>query len=87
MEKVVEVEILQMVFGGDGFARLPDGRAVFVPFVLPGERVRIQITQEKKNYAHCKLIEVLSPSEFGSNPLFSLFSDLPMATSLLPLNR
>jgi hypothetical protein len=25
------------VYGGDALARLPDGRAVFIPFAIPGE--------------------------------------------------
>ncbi len=42
--------------------RLPDGRAVFVPFGLPGERVRIRLTEEKQNFARGELLEVLEPS-------------------------
>lgn len=42
--------------------RLPDGRAVFVPFGLPGERVRICLTEEKKNFARGELVEILKPS-------------------------
>ena len=33
------VKIEKMVYGGDGLGRLSDGRAVFVPFVLPDELV------------------------------------------------
>ena len=43
--------------------RLDDGRAVFVPFGLPGERVRIRLTEEKKNFAHGKIVEVLEQSK------------------------
>lgn len=57
------VEILQMVYGGDGLARLPDGRAVFVPFTITGEKVRIRLVEEKKRFARASLIEVLLPSE------------------------
>ena len=48
--------------------RLPDpltgagGRAVFVPFGLPGELVRIRLVNEKKNFARGELLEVLQPS-------------------------
>ncbi len=41
--------------------RLEDGRAVFVPFGLPGERVRIHLTEEKRNFARGELIEILDP--------------------------
>jgi 23S rRNA (uracil1939-C5)-methyltransferase len=59
---IYEIEIQTLVFGGDGLGRLPDGRAVFVPFCLPGERVRIRITEEKARHARAELVEVLNPS-------------------------
>jgi 23S rRNA (uracil1939-C5)-methyltransferase len=62
------VEITTLVYGGDGLGRLPDGRAVFVPFCLPGERVRIQITEEKPRHARAELLEVLSPSPLRIQP-------------------
>ena len=50
MAELYEIRIEKLVFGGDGLARLPDGRAVFVPFVLPGELVRVHLTEEKARY-------------------------------------
>jgi len=32
MAETVIVKIEKLVYGGDGLGRLPDGRAVFVPF-------------------------------------------------------
>ena len=46
-----EVRIEKMVYGGEGLGRLADGRAVFVPFVLPGEKVQIELTEEKARFA------------------------------------
>lgn len=57
-----DVEITTLTYGGDGLGRLPDGRAVFVPFVLPGETVRVALTEEKRGYVRAALIEVLKPS-------------------------
>jgi len=45
------------VYGGDGLGRL-DGRAVLVPFVLPGERVRVRAAAEKPGLVHAGLVEV-----------------------------
>lgn len=45
-----------------GVGRLPDGRAVFVPFTLPGETVEIELTESKERYAKAKLIRILTPS-------------------------
>jgi 23S rRNA (uracil1939-C5)-methyltransferase len=42
--------------------RLEDGRAVFVPFGLPGERVRIRLTEEKRGFARGELVEILEAS-------------------------
>lgn len=39
-----------------------DGRAVFVPFAIPGERARVRITSQKKSYAQGELIELLAAS-------------------------
>ena len=33
-------------YGGESFGRLPDGKAVFVPFALPSEKVRIRLIEE-----------------------------------------
>ncbi len=57
-----DIEILNLLYGGDALGRLPDGRAVFVPYAIPGERVRVRLTEQKKNFARGRLVEVLSPS-------------------------
>ena len=57
-----------MTYGGDALGRLPDGRALFVPFVLPGETVRVQIVEDKQRYARGELIEVLEPSPERTGP-------------------
>jgi 23S rRNA (uracil1939-C5)-methyltransferase len=57
-----ELKFDKLTYGGDAMGRLPDGRAVFVPFGLPGEKVRIRLTQEKKNYARGEIVEILEPS-------------------------
>ncbi|HWQ03759.1 MAG TPA: class I SAM-dependent RNA methyltransferase [Longilinea sp.] len=58
-----EVEITGMVFGGDGIGRLADGRAVFVPFVLPGERVLVELVEEKRGHARAHVAQLLQPAE------------------------
>lgn len=42
--------------------RLADGRAIFVPFGLPGERVRVHLAEEKRNFARGDIVEILDPS-------------------------
>jgi 23S rRNA (uracil1939-C5)-methyltransferase len=57
-----EVQIEKLTYGGDAMGRLSDGRAVFIPFGLPGERVRARLAEEKKNFARGELLEILEPS-------------------------
>ena len=58
----LNIKLEKLTYGGDAMGRLPDGRAVFVPFGLPGEYVRVRLTEEKKNFARGELMEVIEPS-------------------------
>ena len=61
-DKIAEITLEKFTYGGDAIGRLPDGRAVFIPLGLPGERVRIRLVYEKKNFARGELLDVLGPS-------------------------
>lgn len=61
-DNIFEVEVTMLVYGGDGMGRLPDGRAVFIPGVLPGERVKARLTEQKRAFARAALVEILQPS-------------------------
>ena len=58
MKDQYEVNIQSLVYEGGGFGRLPDGKAVFVPFVMPGERVLVRLREEKKGFALADLVSV-----------------------------
>lgn len=60
MEQIVTLTTL--TYGGDAMGRLDDHRAVFVPFGLPGERVRVRLTEEKRNFGRGEIVEILDPS-------------------------
>ncbi len=68
MTSEYEITLTTLAYGGDAMGRLPDplsgasGRAVFVPYALPGERVRLRLVEEKRGYARAELLEVLDPS-------------------------
>ncbi len=49
--------------GGEGVARDSDGRVVFVHGGLPGERVEVEITEQRKDFARAvvRTVEVASP--------------------------
>ncbi len=59
---LLTVKLEKLTYGGDALGRLPDGRAVFVPFTLPGETVRIRSVDEKRGHVRAELVEVLEPS-------------------------
>jgi 23S rRNA (uracil1939-C5)-methyltransferase len=61
-QKTFELQLEKLTYGGDAMGRLEDGRAVFVPFGLPGERVRIRLTEEKRGFARGELLEILDAS-------------------------
>src|SRR4030088_3580254 len=60
------LSIEKLIYGGDGLARTPagDGRsmAVFVPFVLPGERVDVETRQEKPGFARGSVARLIEAS-------------------------
>ncbi len=56
------VLIAEVAFGGDGVARLEDGRVVFVPFVAEGEEVVIEIVGVRKNFLQGRALEIVTPS-------------------------
>jgi 23S rRNA (uracil1939-C5)-methyltransferase len=63
-----EILLTTLVYGGEAMGRLEDGRAVFVPFGLPGERIRIRLTEEKRGFARGELLEILVVSPYRIIP-------------------
>ena len=63
--------------GGEAVGTLENGKTVFLRGAIPGERVSLEIVQDKKRFARAKLLEVLEKScdritpecpNFGSCP-------------------
>ena len=67
LNEVVELEITDSGMNGEGVAH-SDGKVVFVPYTLKGERVRAVVKQIKCKYAICSVIKVLSPSQHRTEP-------------------
>ena len=57
-----DVTIERIIAGGDGMGRLADGRVVFIGGTITGERVRVEITTNKKDFARGRAVEVLDAS-------------------------
>jgi len=73
-QSVMELAIESLGYQGEGVARLPDGRVVFVPFALPGERVTVQLAREKKTHAFASLRQVHTSSPDRVHPPCLVFT-------------
>jgi 23S rRNA (uracil1939-C5)-methyltransferase len=69
----VELTIDSLGAGGDGVARDAGGRVTFVSRSAPGDRVRVDITEEKKQFARASIVEILEPSPDRVAPPCALF--------------
>jgi tRNA/tmRNA/rRNA uracil-C5-methylase (TrmA/RlmC/RlmD family) len=58
----VELSVGAVAHGGHCLARAGDGRVVFVRHALPGERVRAEITEERRGYLRADTVEILAAS-------------------------
>ncbi len=74
MDPTVEIDVHDMAHGGEGVGR-HDGKAVFVAGAIPGERVRVTLVTEKRNWARADLEEVLTPVSARAVPPCPHFDD------------
>ena len=51
----------KLLYGGDALARRDDGKAVFIPYAVPGDRLLVRPRAEKKNYIRAEILEILTP--------------------------
>ena len=61
-----------IAFGGEGVGRVDDF-VVFVPFVLVGEAVEVEIIEVKKHFARARLVRVETPSAERVEPACRYF--------------
>ncbi len=57
----MEIKIEKLIYGGDGLAH-HDGSTIFVPFVLPEERVAVSPVEQKKKFVRARVDKILAPS-------------------------
>ena len=77
MEKgqIVELTIEDISTEGQGIGRAKDGMVVFVQKALPGDRVSVELTKVKKNYAIGRAVELLHVSEFRRDEEWCPYQD------------
>jgi tRNA/tmRNA/rRNA uracil-C5-methylase (TrmA/RlmC/RlmD family) len=68
------LRIDDLAFGGDGVGRI-ENFVVFVPFVIVGETVEVELTEVKKNFARARLVRVVDASPERVPPLCPYFGE------------
>lgn len=71
---LIEVTTERLAYGGEAVARY-QGLAIFVPLAAAGERLRVRITEVKKNFARAAIEEILAPSPARREPRCRYFGD------------
>lgn len=71
--------IEKLIYGGDGLARLPAddrgrGKAVFIPFVLAGEKIEAALTEEKPGFARARPAAIVESSAHRVQPQCPYFT-------------
>ena len=54
----------KMVFGGKSLAKI-DGKNVFIPYAIPGEKLEIEITETNKDYDEAVIKNVVEAFRTG----------------------
>src|SRR5271155_307840 len=70
----MKLRIEKAIYGGAGLARA-EGKAVFVPFTLPGELVETHITEDRVSYATAELDSVVEASPARVSPPCPYFGE------------
>jgi 23S rRNA (uracil1939-C5)-methyltransferase len=70
----IDVELTDLAYGGDAVGRY-EGRVLFVPGGIPGERVRVDIVEERRGHARADLLEILRPAPERVEPSYPLLTD------------
>lgn len=65
---IVEATVSRIGAGGDGIAERADGRRLYVPFTVPGDRVRVRPVQRRGDGFAAERVEVVSPGPERAEP-------------------
>lgn len=72
--EALRLRIEKLVAGGDGLG-FHEGKAVFVPFSLPGEEVLVSVQEERADFCRAVLVEVLQPGRHRVEPICPLYGE------------
>jgi 23S rRNA (uracil1939-C5)-methyltransferase len=63
----IDLHLTAMAHGGSALGR-HEGRVLFVPYAIPGEKVRVEVVETHTRWARARLLEVLEPSPHRVDP-------------------
>ena len=75
-----ELEITGIAYGGNGVGR-HEGRAIFVPYAIPGEIIKARIVQDKKRFA------LHGPAQALQYRIVRFMKDVTVADLVMPGRR
>ncbi|HRP61085.1 MAG TPA: TRAM domain-containing protein, partial [Vicingus sp.] len=81
--ELIEVDITDVAFGGNGIAKIATEQGdfvVFVPNTFTGQRVKARITNKRKKHAECKLVEIVNKSTLELDVPYQPISGAPYIT-------
>ncbi|HVL99250.1 MAG TPA: class I SAM-dependent RNA methyltransferase [Egibacteraceae bacterium] len=64
----VELVVDGITHGAEAVGRLPSGKACFVGYAVPGERVLVEVVEEHPRWCRARLVAVLEPSPDRVSP-------------------
>ncbi|MBC6719535.1 class I SAM-dependent RNA methyltransferase [Treponema sp. Marseille-Q4130] len=64
----ISVTAEKLAFGGASIARV-NGKAVFIPYAIPGEMLDIEIISSKRDYDEAEIVSIIAPSSHRRIPL------------------
>jgi 23S rRNA (uracil1939-C5)-methyltransferase len=67
MAQQLTLSLSDMAHGGEAVGRF-EGKAIFVPYGIPGETVRVQVVSDKDRFARARLLEIVTPSPHRVSP-------------------
>ena len=70
----VDLKIESLAYGGSAVAR-HEGRVVFIPGAVPGERVRVRLTTDHGTWSEAELVSVLEPGPSRVEPPCPIVAD------------
>jgi len=69
----ITIEVTSLSTDGKGISKTEEGFVIFSDNTLPGDKVRLKINKNKKNYAEASVVEFVERSPFRIEPLCNHF--------------